>query len=56
MPGADAAKAEPDRVSLGIRITPQLRRRLKIAAATEGRDVQAVVITAVETYLTQHGL
>jgi predicted DNA-binding protein len=36
------------KVTLSVRITPDLRRRLKIAAANAGTDIQTFVTEAVE--------
>jgi predicted transcriptional regulator len=42
----------PDRlVGLTVRVTPDLRKRLRIAAASEDREIQAIVAEAVEDYL-----
>lgn len=43
------AASEEGLVMLCVRVTPSLRRRLKLASATSGRSIQALATEAFET-------
>jgi hypothetical protein len=45
------SNAPGELVGLTVRVTPDLRKRLRIHAASEGREIQAIVAEAVEDYL-----
>jgi predicted DNA-binding protein len=51
---AAARQANPEtkvRQTTSVKMTPDLQQRLKIAAATEGRTMSALLEDAVEAYL-----
>jgi predicted transcriptional regulator len=50
-----AGEHEEKMVGLHIRVSPDLRRRLRIAAASDDRDIQQIVTDAVEEYLKARG-
>ncbi len=39
---------------ISMNITPELKMRLKIQAAKEGRDVSSIIIEIIEEYLRKH--
>jgi predicted HicB family RNase H-like nuclease len=41
---------------LCVRVAPSLRRRLRLAAATSGRSIQALAADALEAVCTQHDM
>jgi hypothetical protein len=41
---------------LCVRVSPSLRRRLKLAAASSGRPVQALATDAFEAICRQHNM
>jgi hypothetical protein len=43
-------------VMLCVRVAPSLRRRLKLAAASSGRPIQALAADALEAVCTQHDM
>jgi hypothetical protein len=51
----DVARApSAELVMLCVRVSPSLRRRLKLAAATTGRPVQALATEALDALCKQH--
>lgn len=47
--------ATPDAVVVSVKMTRELRKRLRIQAAGEERDLQVIVAEAIEAYLKKHG-
>jgi hypothetical protein len=43
------------RTTLGVRISPEVRRALRIEAAEQGRTIGVVVNRALIQYLKRHG-
>ena len=55
--GAGARQSgEQGLVMLCVRVSPSLRRRLKLAAASSGRPVQALATDAFEAICRQHDM
>jgi hypothetical protein len=50
------ADGEQGLVMLCVRVSPSLRRRLKLAAASSGRPVQALATDAFEAICRQHDM
>lgn len=46
-----ATEKPAELVMLNVRVSPDLRKRLRMAAVTEEREIQEIVTEAVETYL-----
>lgn len=53
---AKRASSGADPVMLCVRVAPSLRRRLKLAAASSGRSVQALATEALEAACKQHDM
>jgi len=51
----EQATGGEERTQLGARVPKSLHRRLRVYAATEGKDVQDVVAEAVDRLLTEQG-
>jgi predicted transcriptional regulator len=43
-----------EKVAVTVRVHPDLRRRLRIAAAEQNRELQDIVAEAVSEWLTKH--
>jgi predicted HicB family RNase H-like nuclease len=52
----ERADGEQGLVMLCVRVSPSLRRRLKLAAASSGRPVQALATDAFEAICQQHDM
>ena len=52
----ERASDEQGLVMLCVRVSPSLRRRLKLAAASSGRPVQALATDAFEAICRQHDM
>jgi predicted HicB family RNase H-like nuclease len=52
----ERASGEQGLVMLCVRVSPSLRRRLKLAAASSGRPVQALATDAFEAICRQHDM
>jgi predicted transcriptional regulator len=46
--------ADDVKVAVTVRLHPDLRRRLRIAAAEQDRELQEIVAEAVSTWLDNH--
>lgn len=46
--------AEADKVAMTVRLHPDTRRRLRIAAAETDRELQEIVAEAVSDWLTRN--
>ena len=55
---SDAPRSVQDRelVMLCVRVTPSLRRRLKLVAVSSGRPVQALAAEALDAVCRQHDM
>ena len=53
---SDAEVAGQELVMLCVRVTPSLRRRLKLVAASSGRPVQALAAEALDAVCRQHDM
>ena len=51
-----AAVEDQELVMLCVRVTPSLRRRLKLVAASSGRPVQALAAEALDAVCRQHDM
>jgi hypothetical protein len=50
------AGREEGHVMLCVRVAPSLRRRIKLAAATSGRPIQALATDALEALCRHHDI
>ena len=50
----DSPESDEGLVMLCVRVTPLLRRRLKLVSATSGRPIQALVGDALDVVCKQH--
>jgi len=48
--------AEVEKVAMTVRLHPDVRRRLRIAAAEQDREIQEIVAEAITEWLTRHKL
>lgn len=55
-PAAPPGRADTELVMLCVRVTPSLRRRLKLAAASCGQSVQAIATDALDAACKQHDM
>lgn len=52
----DSSRADEGLVMLCVRVTPALRRRLKLVSAASGRPIQALVGDALDVVCKQHDM
>lgn len=43
-----------EKVSMTVRVHPDIRRRLRIAAAEDERELQDIIAEAIDDWLTRH--